>query len=143
MTSLKSTCSRVRHIVIPRLKLVCVGLKFGMYADAGNLTCQFHPGSRGFEEKDAQSFAEWGVDYLKYDNCESLPDIHKSFRGYICQLACKSWAFVSIAQPFELQYSSSSLVHILTLTCNKLSHVDMACTFCLTLQCSPFSNAKL
>ena len=47
------------------------GLKFGMYADAGNLTCQFHPGSRGFEEKDAQSFADWGVDYLKYDNCES------------------------------------------------------------------------
>ena len=47
------------------------GLKFGMYADAGNLTCQFHPGSRGYEEVDAQSFADWGVDYLKYDNCES------------------------------------------------------------------------
>ena len=43
-----------------------------MYADAGNLTCQFHPGSRGHEEEDAQSFAEWGVDYLKYDNCKTF-----------------------------------------------------------------------
>lgn len=43
-----------------------------MYADAGNMTCQFHPGSRGHEEVDAQSFAEWGIDYLKYDNCELL-----------------------------------------------------------------------
>ena len=43
-----------------------------MYADAGNKTCQFHPGSRGYEEEDANSFAEWGVDYLKYDNCRAL-----------------------------------------------------------------------
>jgi len=48
------------------------GLKFGIYADAGALTCQFHPGSRGHEEEDAQSFAEWGVDYVKYDNCRPL-----------------------------------------------------------------------
>ena len=44
-----------------------------MYADAGNLTCQNHPGSLGYEAVDAQSFAEWGVDYLKYDNCEAPP----------------------------------------------------------------------
>ncbi len=48
-----------------------------MYADAGNLTCQFHPGSRGYEEVDAQSFADWGVDYLKYDNCESQSFVGK------------------------------------------------------------------
>lgn len=50
------------------------GLKFGIYADAGNLTCQFHPGSRGHEATDAKSFAEWGVDYVKYDNCEASAD---------------------------------------------------------------------
>ncbi|KAI3436067.1 hypothetical protein D9Q98_002125 [Chlorella vulgaris] len=45
------------------------GLKFGIYADAGNMTCAGFPGSLGFEEVDAQTFADWGVDYLKYDNC--------------------------------------------------------------------------
>ncbi|KAK9811915.1 hypothetical protein WJX72_012363 [[Myrmecia] bisecta] len=45
------------------------GLKFGMYSDAGGLTCMGYPGSRGHEEQDAESFASWGVDYLKYDNC--------------------------------------------------------------------------
>ena len=51
-----------------------------MYADAGNLTCQNHPGSLGYEIVDAQSFAEWGVDYLKYDNCE--PPISPSMIDY-------------------------------------------------------------
>lgn len=46
-----------------------LGLNFGMYADAGARTCGGYPGSRGYEEKDAASFADWGADYLKYDNC--------------------------------------------------------------------------
>lgn len=46
-----------------------LGLKFGMYSDAGSLTCAKYPGSLGFEEHDAQTFADWTVDYLKYDNC--------------------------------------------------------------------------
>lgn len=45
------------------------GLKFGIYSDAGTKTCGGMPGSYGFEEKDARLFAEWGVDYLKYDYC--------------------------------------------------------------------------
>jgi alpha-galactosidase len=45
------------------------GLKFGLYSDAGTATCQKRPGSKGFEEKDAQQYASWGVDYLKYDWC--------------------------------------------------------------------------
>ncbi|KAL4458745.1 hypothetical protein ABPG75_013610 [Micractinium tetrahymenae] len=45
------------------------GLKFGIYGDAGTMTCALYPGSLGYEEVDAQTFAEWGVDYLKYDNC--------------------------------------------------------------------------
>jgi alpha-galactosidase len=36
------------------------GLKFGIYGDAGQLTCAKYPGSLGFEEVDAQTFAEWG-----------------------------------------------------------------------------------
>lgn len=45
------------------------GLKFGVYSDAGTGTCQGRPGSLGYEEIDAKTYAEWGVDYLKYDNC--------------------------------------------------------------------------
>jgi len=45
------------------------GLKFGMYSCAGPLTCGGYPGSLDHEWTDAQTFAEWGVDFLKYDFC--------------------------------------------------------------------------
>ncbi|MBP1623878.1 MAG: alpha-galactosidase [Acidobacteria bacterium] len=47
------------------------GLKFGLYSDAGTGTCQKRPGSKDFEEKDALQYAAWGVDYLKFDWCNS------------------------------------------------------------------------
>jgi len=45
------------------------GLKFGMYSCAGAHTCAGYPGSFDHEFIDAKTFAEWGVDYLKYDYC--------------------------------------------------------------------------
>ena len=45
------------------------GLKFGMYSCAGFWTCAQFPGSYGHEFLDAQTFADFGVDYLKYDYC--------------------------------------------------------------------------
>lgn len=45
------------------------GLKFGMYSCAGILTCAGYPSSYDHEFQDARLFAEWGVDYLKYDYC--------------------------------------------------------------------------
>jgi len=45
------------------------GLKFGIYSCAGSHTCGGKPASYGREEEDAQTFAEWGVDFLKYDFC--------------------------------------------------------------------------
>ncbi|XP_060184414.1 alpha-galactosidase 1-like [Lycium barbarum] len=46
------------------------GLKLGIYSDAGYYTCSRKmPGSLGHEEQDAKTFASWGIDYLKYDNC--------------------------------------------------------------------------
>lgn len=47
------------------------GLKFGIYSDAGWQTCGGRPGSRGREFQDAQTYASWGVDYLKYDWCNT------------------------------------------------------------------------
>jgi len=46
-----------------------LGLKVGIYSSAGSLTCGRHFGSLGFEEIDAQTYASWEIDYLKYDNC--------------------------------------------------------------------------
>jgi alpha-galactosidase len=48
-----------------------LGLKFGIYSDAGWTTCGGRPGSRGYEFQDAMKYAEWGVDYLKYDWCDT------------------------------------------------------------------------
>lgn len=46
-------------------------LKFRIYSDAGAKTCGGKPGSRGYEYQDALTYANWGVDYLKYDWCNT------------------------------------------------------------------------
>lgn len=56
------------------------GLKFGIYSDAGRLTCAGRPASRGHEFQDAAQYAKWGVDYLKYDWCNTgTQDAHASY----------------------------------------------------------------
>ncbi|XP_047440750.1 alpha-galactosidase A [Mugil cephalus] len=45
------------------------GLKLGIYADVGTRTCAGYPGSLGHYETDAQTFADWDVDLLKFDGC--------------------------------------------------------------------------
>ncbi len=47
------------------------GLKLGIYSDAGNTTCGGRPGSRGHEYQDALTYANWGIDYVKYDWCDT------------------------------------------------------------------------
>lgn len=47
------------------------GLKIGVYSDAGSQTCGGKPGSRGYEFQDAQTYAKWGIDYLKFDWCNT------------------------------------------------------------------------
>ena len=57
------------------------GLKFGIYEVPADRTCAqqvgTYPGttgSGGHEAQDARTFASWGVDYLKYDNCYNQSD---------------------------------------------------------------------
>ncbi|CAF9938740.1 MAG: hypothetical protein ALECFALPRED_007831 [Alectoria fallacina] len=50
-------------------KIHDMGLGWGMYSSAGKYTCAQYAASLGVEKQDAQTFADWGVDYLKYDNC--------------------------------------------------------------------------
>ncbi len=46
-----------------------LGLRFGLYSSPGPQTCGHHTGSYGHEWQDAQTYARWGTDYLKYDWC--------------------------------------------------------------------------
>jgi len=54
------------------------GLKFGIYSCAGSKTCAGRPGGRGHEFQDARTYASWGVDYLKYDWCNTTTQDAKS-----------------------------------------------------------------
>ncbi|KAF5274042.1 hypothetical protein FQR65_LT04440 [Abscondita terminalis] len=56
------------------------GLKFGMYEDIGTYTCAGYPGIKGYLEIDANTFAEWDVDYIKIDGCYAKVDEYK--QGY-------------------------------------------------------------
>ncbi|KAI0604242.1 Alpha-galactosidase [Pyrenophora tritici-repentis] len=57
-------------------------LKVGIYSDAGDTTCGGYAGSLEHEELDARTFAGWGIDYLKYDNC-AVPDRwHDEYRWW-------------------------------------------------------------
>lgn len=60
---------------IPALvkKVNDLGLKLGIYSSNGELTCEDLPASLGHEALDADTFAEWGVEYLKYDFCHNIP----------------------------------------------------------------------
>jgi len=62
------------------------GLKFGIYSDAGTMTCGDQPASFGYEANDAKMFAEWGVDYLKYDYCY-CPDYGSENNDYKMAIA--------------------------------------------------------
>jgi alpha-galactosidase len=77
------------------------GLKFGIYSDAGTQTCGDKPGSFGYEEKDAKLFAEWGVDYLKYDYCY-CPDyasLNNDYRMAIDRYKAMGDALIATGRP--------------------------------------------
>jgi alpha-galactosidase len=58
------------------------GLKFGIYSCAGDQTCGGEVGSYGYEESDAATWAQWGVDYLKYDYCYAPIDLDEAMKRY-------------------------------------------------------------
>ena len=67
------------------------GLKFGIYQDRGELTCQGLPGSLRYEQIDMATFAEWGVDYIKLDSCHAERNGRMSSDDYaIFQKAIKA-----------------------------------------------------
>lgn len=57
-------------------------LSFGVYTDRGSATCQGRAGSRHYEAVDAQTYASWGVDYVKEDSCNAYGDPRSAFYEY-------------------------------------------------------------
>ena len=51
------------------------GLKIGIYSGPGSKTCGGYAASLGHVEQDAKMYAEWGIDYLKYDLCSFIPEV--------------------------------------------------------------------
>ena len=74
---------------IPALvkKVNDLGLKLGIYTSNGTLTCEDLPSSMGYEQIDAYTFAQWGIEYFKYDFChnktipQAAPEIDKIYIG--------------------------------------------------------------
>ncbi len=58
------------------------GFMFGVYTDRGTETCGGRPGSHGYETIDAQTYAAWGVDYVKEDSCYAPDDPSVAFPEY-------------------------------------------------------------
>jgi alpha-galactosidase len=58
------------------------GLKLGIYSSPGPKTCAGFEGSLGHEELDAQTYADWGIDYLKYDYCSFRGDFAAQVAAY-------------------------------------------------------------
>src|SRR5689334_17548293 len=76
----------------PDMKKLCddihaLGLKVGIHTSPGPRTCAGHEASYGHEEQDAKTFAEWGIDFVKYDWCSGF-DVYKPEQ---MQAAYKKW----------------------------------------------------
>jgi alpha-galactosidase len=57
------------------------GLKIGIYSTPGPKTCAGYEGSYGHEEQDAKMYAEWGIDFLKYDLCSFRKNMQEAHPG--------------------------------------------------------------
>jgi alpha-galactosidase len=70
------------------------GLKLGIYSDRGTATCAGRAGSQGYETQDANTYASWGVDYVKYDNCSATLDIQTQYQTMLSALDATTRPFV-------------------------------------------------
>lgn len=84
-----------------------LGLKIGIYSSPGKTTCTRHIGSYGHEQQDANTFASWGMDYLKYDWCSATGDKPSTFKKMYTALQNTDRPFVysisehGIQQPWK------------------------------------------
>lgn len=88
-------------------KLHAMGLKFGIYEDSGTSTCGGYPGSYGHYQQDADTFASWGVDYVKLDGC-NVPSVagQSGAQTYIQLYNQFSQALVNTGRPIVFSDSA-------------------------------------
>ncbi len=97
-------------------KLHALGIKFGIYADAGTRTCGNYAGSFGYEDVDAKQFAEFGVDFVKVDGCNMPgggPDAYKAaYQAWSDALANAGRPMVfSVSAPAYFQHGDQATWH--------------------------------
>lgn len=92
-----------------------LGLKFGIYEDYGNFTCAGYPGIINDMETDAQTFADWQVDYVKLDGCYAFPSqMDKGYPefGYLLNRTGRpmiyscSWPFYQLVSGMQPNYDA-------------------------------------
>ena len=87
------------------------GLKLGIYSSPGPKTCAGYEGSYGHEQQDAQSYADWGIDYLKYDLC--------SYGELMNKEMAKQDAGTDKSKSMEMMRSAYSKMHDAILKTNR------------------------
>ncbi len=88
-------------------QLHAMGLKFGIYEDAGTTTCGGYPGSWGHFSQDANAFAQWGVDYLKLDGC-NVPSVSGQTTEQTYQQAYQQMSQALVATGRPIVFSASA-----------------------------------
>jgi alpha-galactosidase len=84
-----------------------LGLKFGIYEDAGTSTCAKFPGSWDFFQTDADTFAKWQVDYIKLDGC-NVPDVPGRTSEETYRYAYKAFSDAILHTRRKMVYSESA-----------------------------------
>jgi hypothetical protein len=84
-----------------------LGLKFGIYEDAGDKTCAGYPGSWNFFQKDADTFAKWKVDYIKLDGC-NVPTVSGKTNEETYRYAYKAFSDAILHTHRKMVYSESA-----------------------------------
>jgi len=84
------------------------GLKFGLYSSPGPRDCEEFEGSFGHEDQDAQTFAGWGVDFLKYDWCTAgnvykPEEMQAAYRKMYDAIQRSGWPMVYSLTQYGLQ----------------------------------------
>jgi hypothetical protein len=83
-----------------------LGLKFGIYEDEGTRTCGGYPGTWDHEQQDANTFASWGVDYVKLDGC-NVPSVAGQTRAQAYEQAYTKFSNALLATGRDMVFSDS------------------------------------
>lgn len=100
-----------------------LGLKFGLYSNAGYRTCGGVAGSLGFEENDVKLFLDYDIDYLKYDNCYPKVVSCKECLIWVCFETHKPELHIgwTTQAPYGLWQESSSSSELLSRSSRAIS----------------------